>query len=207
MIILSILIPSIPEHVHLLEKLKSELHTQIITLHAVHPTLGRVEVLINDSIRYLDGGLSIGKKREALVKQAEGRYVAFCDCDDWIAPNYIESLVRLCHHGRDIVTFRNITRLDSYWMLVDMSLNYQNDQANPNITVRRKPWTICPVRKEFAKMFPFPDTNYSEDSEWMDKVLTMCTTEAHTEQILHEYRHSKLTSEADKITAHVQSIK
>lgn len=202
MIILSVLVPSVPNHSHLLNDLKNELLNQIRSLHAVHPTLGRVEIIVDDSARFLDGGLSIGKKRESLVKRAEGKYLCFCDVDDWVSPNYIEALVRLCQRDADVVTFRNITKLDSYWMVVDMSIHYQNDQANPNFMIRRKPWTICPIRSSFAKAFPFPDTNYSEDSVWIDNVLTMCTTEAHTEQILHEYRHSSKTSEADKITNH-----
>lgn len=199
MIILSILIPSIPEHFNMLEKLTHELHCQIIALNTAHPTLGKVEVLIDNSIRFLDGGLSIGKKREKLYRRANGVYACCVDVDDWVSPNYIESLVRLCLHGRDIVTFRNITKLDNYWMLVDMSIHFQNDQANPNFIVRRKPWTICPVKSEFAKMFDFPDTNYSEDSDWMEKVLTRCTSEAHTEQVLHCYQHSSKLSESDKI--------
>lgn len=171
-------------------------------MHKQHPTLGYVEVLVDDSPGYLDGGLSIGKKREGLVKRAEGRYLAFLDDDDSVSPNYIETLVRLCHHGRDVCTFRNISKLETFWMIVDMGLNYPNDQATPMYTVRRRPWHINPVKSEFAKEFQFDNSNYGEDWSWFEKVLTRCTSEAKTESIIHQYHHGK-HSEADKIVNHV----
>jgi hypothetical protein len=200
MIILSILIPTTPDREPMFTPLYNEVMKQISYINTFHPSLGRIQVLVDDSKRFLDGGLSIGKKRESLVKRAEGKYLCFLDSDDCIAPNYVETLVRLCQRDTDVCTFRNISRTETFWFLVDMGFHYPNDQANPNFTVRRRPWHICPVRSSFAKLHSFPDTNYSEDFEWMHKVLTLCTTEAKSEAILHEYRHGK-HSEADKITA------
>lgn len=171
-------------------------------MQTVHPSLGNIQVLVDDSKRFLDGGLSIGKKREALVERAEGKYLCFLDSDDWIAPNYVETLVRLCQRDADVCTFRNITKTDTFWCVVDMGFHYPNDQVNPNLTVRRRPWHICPVRSSFAKQYDFEDSNYSEDFTWMEKVLSHCTTEAKSEAIIHEYRHGK-HSEADKIMKHV----
>lgn len=201
MIVLSILIATTPDRNEMFTRLYNELHRQLEFMQSFHTSLGEIEIIVDDSKRFLDGGLSIGKKREALLMRSKGKYSCWLDSDDWISPMYLETLVRLCQHDRDVCTFRNMTKLEAYWMVVDMSIHYPNDQPNPNYTVRRKPWIVCPIRTEFAKLFKFPDSNYSEDSEWLDKVLTRCTTEAKTEQILHEYRHGK-HSEADKITQH-----
>lgn len=201
MIILSILIPTIPERGEMFTKLYNEVHRQIAYMDTVHPSLGRIEVLIDDSPRFLDGGLSIGKKREALVKRAEGKYLCFLDDDESIAPNYVETLVRLCQFNADVCTFRNISKFDDYWMFVEMGLKYQNDQASSNFMIRRRPWHICPVRSSFAKMYSFQDSSYGEDANWIEKVLSHCTTEAKTETVIHQYNHSSKTSEADKIYA------
>ena len=200
-IILSILIPTIPQRGNMFTELFNKVHRQIEYMNTFHSTLGKIEVLIDDSPRFLEGGLSIGKKREALVKRAEGKYLCFLDDDEDIANNYVETLVRLCQRDADVCTFRNISRMESYWCLVDMGLHYPNDQASPQITVRRKPWHICPVRSYFAKLHKFNDSNYGEDFDWMSKVLEHCTTEAKSEAVIHEYRHGK-HSESDKITAH-----
>lgn len=204
MIILSILIPTIPERGEMFTKLFNELHRQLEYMKTFHPSLGDIEIVVDSSKRFLDGGLSIGKKREALVKRAQGKYLCFLDDDESIAPNYLETLVRLCNEDKDVCTFRNITKLDSYWCIVDMSLKHEdNYPARPSQIVLRKPWHICPVRSLFAKMHDFEDISYGEDYAWMEKVLSHCETEAKTDAIIHQYNHSSKISEADKIKNHV----
>lgn len=200
-IILSVLIPTTPDRVDMFSKLFTELFRQVTYMHTVHPTLGRIEILVDDSKRFLDGGLSIGKKRESLVQRAKGKYLCFCDSDDHIAPNYLETLVRLCQQDKDVCTFKNLTRTEFYWTIVDMSLEFDNEEANPDKIVKRTAWHVCPVRSLFAKMIPFPDTSYGEDWDWMGRVLEMCSTEAKSNAVLHEYHHGK-HSESDKITKH-----
>jgi hypothetical protein len=203
--ILSILTPSIPERFDKWLQISQELFLQCTTINATHPTLGRVQLLSDTSDSFLSGGLSIGKKRQRLVEQAKGKYLCFLDDDEDIAPNYVETLVRLCHQDKDVVTFRSFAKNDFYWSVIDMRLGNPNEEATPDRIVKRNAWHICPVKSEYAKLYPFEDTNYSEDWNWMEKVLTHCKTEAHTDQILHCYQHSAKTSEADKITKHVQS--
>jgi hypothetical protein len=200
--ILSILIPTIPERTDQAVILYNELQNQKSSLNEFHHMLGDVEILIDERKSFLNGGPSIGKKCESLVGRSQGKYSTILHDDDWIAPNFVESIMRLCQSDKDIITFRSISKLDNFWMLVDMSLGYSNEQATPSKTITRRPFPICPVRTEFAKQFSFPDSNYSEDSEWMERVLSLCHTEAHSEEILHEYRHSNTKSEANKIITH-----
>lgn len=204
MTILSILIATIPERSKMFTALFNEVHRQIEYMDTFHQTLGKIEVIVDDSKKFLEGGLSIGKKREALVKRSIGKYLCFLDDDESISPNYVETLVRLCQHDRDVCTFKNISKMDNYWMIVDMSIHYSmNDPANPSFMVRRRPWHICPVRSSFAKLHHFEDSSYGEDFHWMERVLTHCTSEAKSEAVLHQYNHSSKVSEADKITNYV----
>lgn len=198
-IILSILIPSIPKRADKLNKLLQVLNHQILQLKQ-HEMLGKVELIVDDSNSFLDNGLSIGKKRQLLVSKAAGKYLCFLDDDESIAPNYVETLLRLCNCDLDVCTFRSIIKLDTAWGMVDMRLVYKtNDQFSPEYILRRPPWHICPVRSVFAKIYEFEDINNAEDYVWFEKVLTHCTTEAHTDKILFQYNHNK-DSEADLIT-------
>lgn len=207
-IMLSVLIPTIPERKDIFDSLWNELYRQLTELYENHPMLGGVDININRGHRFLNGGLSIGKKREDLVKRAKGKYLCFLDDDESIAPNYLETMVRLCNEDKDVCTFRNITKLDTFWTVVDMSLNHtENEQVTPDSIVKRKPWHVCPVRSEFAKLYEFEDSNYGEDWQWFERVLSHCQTEAKSNAIIHQYNHSKINSEADKITNYVQSIK
>jgi len=203
-IILSILIPSIPKRYGILSKLASELYKQKLYMQTFHSSLGDIEIIIDGSERFLDGGLSIGKKREKLVTKANGNYLCFLDDDEQIAPNYIETLVRMCNENKDVCTFRSLAKLDNYWTIIDMRLGYPNDEANPNGIVKRNCWHVCPVRSKYAKLHEFDDINYGEDWKWFEQVLTHCETEAHTDAVIHSYQHSKLTSESDNITKHLQ---
>jgi hypothetical protein len=203
---LSILIATIPSRAEKFVELYNEVQRQAAWVNTIHAFPGTVEIIVDGSDAYLDGGLSIGKKREALVQRANGKYLCFLDDDEGIAPNYLEVLYSLCRQGKDVCTFRNISKLDHFWMIVDMSLSYpENEQGKHDIIVKRKPWHICPVRSTIAKQFNFEDINYAEDWRWFEQVLTLCDTEAHTEAIIHQYNYSSKTSEADKITNYVQS--
>jgi hypothetical protein len=194
-IMLSILIPSIPSRHEMLQSMLAKLNSQ----NKDFEMLGVVEFIYDDSPAFLDGGLSIGKKRQSLVERASGKYLCFLDDDESIAPNYVESLLRLCNHDMDVCTFRAIAKLNSAWGLIDMRLAYKvNDQFTPEHTVRRPPWHMCPVRSEFAKLHEFEDISNAEDSRWFEQVLTRCTTESHTDKILFQYNHGD-HSEADKI--------
>lgn len=206
MIILSILIPTIPERVDKFTKLYNELHRQLEYMQSFHSSLGHIEILVNGDKRFLEGGPSIGDKCQELLMRAEGKYVVFIHDDDTVSPNYLETLVRLCQQDCDVVTFRSVSKLKNFWCVVDMSLRYQNDQASPDYMVRRKPWNICPIRSIYAKLYKFNDINYGEDWLWLEQVLKHCTTETHSEAILHQYNHGD-HSESDKITQHeLQSI-
>lgn len=204
-IILSILIPSIPKRYGILSKLAGELYKQVLYMKTFHYLLGEIEIIVDGSERFLDGGLSIGKKREKLVSEAKGKYLCFLDDDEQIAPNYLEVLVRLCIKDRDVCTFRSMAKMDNYWTVIDMRLGSTNDEANPNGIVKRNAWHVCPVRSKWAKLHTFDDINYGEDWKWFEQVLSHCESEAHTDAVIHSYQHSAITSEADKITNYVQS--
>lgn len=200
--ILSILICTIPDRKAMFDILWQKLNKQIDALHQVHPTLGWVEVAWTMKRSFTNGGQSIGIRRGELVEISEGKYLCFLDDDEDIAPNYVETLVRLCQLDRDVATFRSFIKNDFYWSVVDMRLGNSNEEATPDRIVKRNAWHVCPVKSKYAKMYKFEDSNYSEDWTWMEQVLKHCETEAHTDQILHSYQHSSKTSEADKITRH-----
>ena len=195
---LNILIPSIPERASQLKRLTSELFNQIEYCRKVHPTLGSVSYIVDNSKRFLDGGLSIGQKRQRLIDAATEPYLCFLDDDESISPSYVETLLRLCNQDKDVCTFRNISKFDNYWCVVDLSLQNENEQAGELDIVRRKPWHICPVRSIFAKTATFPDSNYGEDWLWFEQILPHLQTEAKTNAVIHQYNHSVKTSEADK---------
>ena len=196
---LSVLIPTIPSRMKLFFELYRELKYQVEMCREVHPSLGKVQILVDRRKEFLKGGPSIGGKRQSLIERAKGNYLCFLDDDENISPKYVETLLRLCNLDKDVCTFRNVSKFDNYWCIVDMGLDNPQEQAHDIDIVYRKPWHICPVRREYASQYLFPDTNYGEDWVWFEKVLKHCKTEAKSNALLHQYNHSKAKSEADKI--------
>ena len=200
--VLSILMCSTPERKEMFDKLSDEVASQILYMEKTHPTLGKLEFLFDDSKRFLNGGLSIGKKRDGLVQQASGKYLCFLDCDENIAPNYLETLVRLCQQDKDVCTFKALFKDDNYWSVIDMSIYHADEEATPEREVKRNLWQVCPIRSSIAKKHSFPDINYDEDTRWLEKVRVDVKSEAKTNAILLQYNHSSKTSESDKIARH-----
>jgi glycosyltransferase involved in cell wall biosynthesis len=198
-IILSILVPTIPEREHQCARLVTFLNQQIQKVRKGHSTLGDVEVIIDNDKKYIYGGKSVGIKRNDLVKKAQGKYLCFLDDDDTIPSNYIETLLRMAQTDADILTFRQIFKCDFYWSVCQFYLGSTNDEATPEGTFMRSPFHVCPVKSEYAKRVEFSDKNNAEDWEWMSKVLNFVKTQENTTVILHQYNHSQIISAVDEI--------
>lgn len=196
---LNILIPSIPERKDRLDVLLAKLRKQIEYCERVHKSLGDVKIIVDDSKKFLDGGLSIGDKRNELLYKSTENYICFLDDDDGIAPDYTETLLRLCNEDKDVCTFKSLFVCDDYWNVIDMQLGNENQQVSAGVETKRNAWHICPIRRSIATQVRFDSLNHNEDWTWMQKVLPLIKTEAKTNKIIHNYNHLKEVSEADKI--------
>ena len=197
---LSILIPTLPKRRKLFNALYKKLTAQVEYVHDKHLSLGEVEILFDSSKKFLKGGLSVGAKRDALKCRATGDYLVFVDDDDNVAPNYVESILRLTETNPDIITFRSFYNSDNYWSIVDMNLMHsENEQMNESVIVKRQPFHVCPIRTSIAQLHSFPDINNGEDWAWMQKVLPDCKTQAHSDMILHQYNDFSTTSAVNEI--------
>ena len=103
---------------------------------------------------------SIGKKREALVKLAQGQYVAFVDDDDSVHAEYVQSIVHAAESKADVIVFDSVCQINGGPLaLVRHGLEFENQQYNP-AGFTRKPWHIHAWRREFVLPYSFPDVSY-----------------------------------------------
>ena len=156
----SILIPTLESRKATFQKLHAELSHQIHSQNLSQD----VEV-----IHLCDAGeLSIGAKRNALLDQASGDFLAFVDDDDLVSPDYVS---RICHAiGLDpsvdcigiraIITFRGARPSP-------MSYSVHNrDISSRGHEYFRPPFHWNPIRRTIATRYRFPDVSYSEDFHW-----------------------------------------
>lgn len=193
-ILLSILTPTIPdrrEQLALLEQRIASTTPEVYRDNVQHLSLCDNRVM------------SIGKKREALVRSASGLYVAFVDDDDWVKPDYVEELLLAIdedlHRGgsaADVITFEQDATYNDHRSRIIFRLRSKNKPFVSGGVTLRAAWHICAWRRELAVQFPFPDTNYGEDWAWAHHLNIAADHERHIDKVLHYYRHSAATTAA-----------
>lgn len=165
-LVLSILICSLHSRFGMLGSLLRNLEYQISDLGA-HD---QVEVLVN-----ADGGeKSTGKKRNELLKQAKGKYVAAVDDDDRVSNNYIEEILKAAESDADCFSISGYMWTDGHsrrdWH-ISKDYNYcTGKNENGEDVYFRFPNHITPIKREIACQFEFPDKSRFEDFEWASKI-------------------------------------
>lgn len=164
--ILSLLIPTIRKRRAMCRKLCDELQRQIDD----HKWISQVIELIVSSED--DGEISIGTKRNALLKEATGKYVAFIDDDDWVAHNYIHKVYTGCLHGQDCLSLTGHITIDNGPPeIFEHSIKYKAWKTNegvmfPAIKYERYPNHLNAIKREIALQATFPEIYHGEDREW-----------------------------------------
>ncbi len=184
---LSIVMATIPERWEQFTRLRDKIQVQIDYCRSTHPALGKVEIVEVNTPTAINGGPSIGKKRQMGLDESKGEYVCWLDDDDDISPDYVETLLRLAMKNRDVLTFSSFSRFDRFWCVVQMSNETPRDeQVRPGI-VKRRPWHVCAFKRNLANKVSFPHINWDEDTVFIDSLLPLCKNESHTDAIIHEY--------------------
>lgn len=188
---LSILIPATPRRIasHL-QPLIAELQTQIAELEQPQ----KVEVL-----SFLDNRMrTIGEKRDALVQMSRGQFVAFCDDDDWVAPDYVRLLtdtIAVTTARTSVITFDQLAVVNGVEAICSFSLKHPNEPFKQP-SFKRSAWHVCAWRGEMARRVRFPASNYGEDWAWAKHLVMDATGEMHISKVLHHYRYNEAVSEA-----------
>lgn len=169
---LSILIPSLHRRQHTLAELLRELHRQIFALD--NPW--QVEIHCD-----LDGGEKpVGEKRDALLRRARGRFIAFIDDDDMVAPSYFTDILHaiIAKPQADCVVFAGRLEVDGvYAGPFDYSITHKKYYQRGNAYFRT-PNHLCPVRRELALQVGFKAINCGEDTDYAVRLFPLLKSES-----------------------------
>jgi glycosyltransferase involved in cell wall biosynthesis len=175
--VLSILICTLPERKHYLDRLLSILNPQI--------TNG-VEIVINDSGRQMP----TGTKRNLLIDSAQGEYVGFVDCDDIVSNDYVSLIKEGALSGKDVVTFNGKMTTNGA-SPVDWVIKLGEDYVERNGMYYRFPNHLTYMKKSLIKGVKFPDVWMGEDYAFAKKVndLGLLKSDYHIEKQLYTYEY------------------
>lgn len=145
---------------------------------------------------------SIGKKREALLKMANGTYVMWLDDDEDFFEGYISETVAATETNPDVITFKQMATINGKKFIVDFDLtNTENEAAAKDADdnykdIKRRPFHVCAWRAEIAKTEDFADVGYGEDWHWCQRVLAKVQTQVKIDKVLHHYIFDDKVTEA-----------
>ena len=138
---------------------------------------------------------SIGNKRNELLQQAQGEYIAFIDDDDMVSDNYVQLLLEAIDKSKpDVIGMHLLMTVDGVnEERTYHSLKYDHwwDEPDPERPGRtryfRNPNHLNPVKRELALKTPFVDTNWGEDLEYSKAMLQFLKSEEYIEQPIYYY--------------------
>jgi len=185
--LLTVGILSVPRRLQMMSTLVAELTKQVE---------GRpVEILclLDNWVR------SIGAKRNAIIQLAQGSFLTFVDDDDWIEPNYIESLLASiqANADADCIVFDVMVH---GWGGQPKVCRYGKEYhySEDVEAFYRLPNHLMCHKTENCRRFPFPDISYWEDTQFSDAIATAIAKQVRIPAALYQYRFSAADSEAMK---------
>ena len=182
-ILLSVLIPSIPRRIEKLTFLIECLERQD------HPQL-EVIVMLDNCRR------SLGEKRNAMMREAHGKFCAHIDDDEMLSSNYFELLLPELQHDVDLVAYDATCSLNgSIPFRVNTGIGFENEQPksigeNQYSDIKRTPWHWCCWRTELARTCPFPEHHDgAEDAYFLNQILPKVATHRKLNKAIFHHRY------------------
>ena len=190
---LSILICSIKGREEILNNLLSLLEGQITD---------DVEILIEVDNKEI----TIGEKRNVLLKRARGDYIAFVDDDDLISNDYVSKILAAIETSPDCcgiegeIDHMKVKRPESnerrrqprhrYYRCKQKFVhsNQYTKWYEKNNIYYRCPNHLNPIKRELAGQIMFPEMSQGEDKDFSLRILPLLKTEVFIKGIIYYYR-------------------
>ena len=131
-----------------------------------------VELVIDDRGREIP----TGTKRNEMYQRAKGLYVCSVDCDDWVSPEYVSSILEAAKSNPDVITFdgwytENGRNKVDWSIKLGERYEARHDAASGGkYMFFRFPNHLVPIKKSIATQVRFPDKWHGEDFEWAKKI-------------------------------------
>lgn len=172
---LSILICSLDSRRKHLNRLLGELSKQ---------TTDEVEIVVCCD----KGQLTIGEKRNLLIKESKGEYFCFIDDDDMVHRKYIYLILNALENDVDVVTLEGWMTTNGRFT-ADWVIKLGEKYEARNGILYRFPNHLCCFKKEVVKKFKFEHISNQEDYRWALAINNsgVLKTEFHIPQKIYHY--------------------
>jgi len=180
--ILSILICHIPERLNTLVRLLEILISQSEDK--------RIEIVVEDTPKNV---ITIGGKRNLLLKKAKGKYIVFVDDDDTVSIDYIDLILAATRGDPDCVGITGMYYrggVDPWKFIHSLGVKkwYKNKSQK---TYYRCPNHLNPVKKSYAIQTGFKNISFGEDKDYSLRINKLLKTEAMITKPIYNYIYTK----------------
>lgn len=190
MIKLSLLIPTTPDRINKLNQLLNILKPQ------QDKYINQVQLLTLTTPTYKQSPLkqnTIGYKRNQLVNQAQGDYIAFIDSDDKVSGNYIELILQALKANKQathcslIGEYYQNNKFIGLFQHSNKYKEWKTNNKNNKITYERYPNHLNCVKRQIMIRHPFPEIMHGQDRKQSDSMRKELTKEAYIKENLYKY--------------------
>lgn len=176
--LLSILIPSVPERFRQLQRIYNNLLFQ---------SKGKsieILVLLENKKR------TTGAKRNALIEQARGQYVVFVDDDDEVEPNYISEIYSSIQQnpGADCIVFDVAVYNNNIFNKI-CKYGKEFPHSNDGQFYFRKPNHLMCFAKTLALQHKYKNISFGEDTIWANKIALSIQNQVRIDKVLYKYKY------------------
>ena len=186
---LSILVCTLPE------PFRDSLKTQKLLSNLTYQTQGK-----SVQIAYLGDNkrMTVGAKRNLLMKIALGERLIFVDDDDRISDNYVDKLLEYCEYPEDCIGIgveytQNGTNKKIYDFSFKKNINTRTKKGQA--IAGRMPNHLCLWKREVALRIRFPEISLGEDHKWAESQILKDYSLRIMPEILYYYDYNKETTQ------------
>jgi glycosyltransferase involved in cell wall biosynthesis len=176
---LSILVPTVPNRI---DNFYLRLMKDLINQTKDYSNVELISFFDNKKI-------SIGKKRNEMLRLANGEYLVFIDDDDRISPDYVSEIMKAleANPGTDCVVFDNICSVNSgtpYVCKYGIEFEYKGPV---NGLWTGKPAHTMVYKSEIAKRYNYTDMGAGEDMDWVKRAWKDIVRQTRIDKVLYYY--------------------
>jgi glycosyltransferase involved in cell wall biosynthesis len=149
------------------------------------------EVLINSD----NGTKSVGVKRQELLEEAKGEYVAYIDDDDKISAEYFKLVLSGCSTEPDCCSLLGLYYVNGvYNTKFEHSVNYRVWEQRANGLYARPPNHLNAIRRKVALQIGFADMRCGEDQDFSERLCAsgLIRSEYRIKAPIYKYLYSEV---------------
>lgn len=133
--------------------------------------------------------ISIGKKRDNLIRKAKGKYLVMIDDDDTISRYYIQDVLEGCMSDADCIGYYEQIHHARKMSVITLRADKWTSEPGNGGDLQRTPFFKVPIKTEICQQVGCADMRFAEDEDFANRIKPLLKTEYFIEKIMYHYRY------------------